>query len=250
MSPLSSGPDADRDRFQTTHWSIVVAAGDRGSARSDEALARLCTDYWLPLYAYIRRSGHSLHAAQDLTQEFFARLLERDHFQSADRERGRFRSFLLGAVKHFLSNQRNAARAQKRGGGKPLLSLDFRSAEAAYQVEPADSQTPDRLFDQQWALLLLDRILQRLADEFAAAGKSQQWLSLREYLTAGTDHRPYADAAAQLGMSEAAAKMAVHRLRKRYRQLLRDEIGQTVAEASEVDDEIRQLFSILARKPG
>src|SRR5687767_14609044 len=230
MSSHSSGPEADRDRFQTTHWSLVVSAGDRQSARSDEALARLCTDYWPPLYAYIRRSGHSLHAAQDLTQEFFARLLEKNFFQSADRERGRFRSFLLGAVKHFLSNQKKAARAQKRGGGKPLLSLDFRSAESAYQTDPADSQTPDRLFEQQWALLLLDRILQRLADEFAAKGKPQQWVVLREFLTAGMDHRPYADAAAELGMSEAAVRMAVHRLRKRYRQLLRDEIAQTVAD--------------------
>src|SRR5687767_7915843 len=215
MSSHSSGPEADRDRFQTTHWSLVVAAGERRSARSDEALARLCADYWPPLYAYIRRSGHSLHAAQDLTQEFFARLLEKNYVQSADRERGRFRSFLLGAVKHFLSNHAKAARAQKRGGGKPLLSLDFRSAEAAFQIDPADSQTPERLFEQQWALLLLDRILQRLADEFAATGRAKDWAVLREFLTAGTDHRPYAQAAAQLGMSEAAVKMAVHRLRKR-----------------------------------
>src|SRR5688500_12847507 len=246
MSPLSSGPDADRERFQTTHWSLVVSVGDRQSARSEEALAKLCLDYWSPLYAYIRRSGHSMHAAQDLTQEFFARLLEKNFVQSADRERGRFRSFLLGAVKHFLSNHTEAARAQKRGGGKPILSLDFPSAEAALQLEPADSQTPDRLFDQQWALLLLDRILQRLADEFAAAGKAQHWPLLREFLTAGADHCPYADAGAQLGMSEAAVKMAIHRLRKRYKQLLRDEIGQTVAGPAEIDDEIRQLFSILA----
>jgi RNA polymerase sigma factor (sigma-70 family) len=250
MSHLSSGPKADCDRFQTTHWSLVVSAGDRKSARSDEALARLCADYWPPIYAYIRRSGHSLHAAQDLTQEFFARLLEKNYVQSADRARGRFRSFLLGAVKHFLSNHRKAARAQKRGGGQPLLSLDFSSVEAAYQIEPADSQTPDHLFDQQWALLLLDRILQRLADEVAATGKAKQWELLREFLTAGADHRPYAQAAAELGTSEAAVKMTVHRMRKRYRQLLRDEIGQTVAEASEIDDEIRQLFAILARKPG
>ena len=227
-----------------------MSAGDRRSAQSDEALARLCADYWPPLYAYIRRSGHSLHAAQDLTQEFFARLLEKNYVQSADRERGRFRSFLLGAVKHFLANHGKAARAQKRGGGQPLLSLDFRSAEAAFQIEPADSQTPDHLFEQQWALLLLDRILQRLADELAATEKANHWAVLRDFLTAGADHRPYAEAAAQLGMSEAAVKMAVHRLRKRYKQLLRDEIGQTVAEPAEIDDEIRQLFSILARKPG
>lgn len=250
MSPLSSGPDADRDLFHTTQWSLVVSAGDRQSARSDEALAKLCLDYWPPLYAYIRRSGHSLHAAQDLTQEFFARLLEKNYVQSADRERGRFRSFLLGAVKHFLSHHRKAARAQKRGGGRPLLSLDFHSAEAAYRIEPTDSQTPDRLFEQQWALLLLDRILQRLADEFAATGKSQQWAQLRGFLTAGADHCPYAEAAADLGMSEAAVRMTVHRMRKRYQQLLRDEIAQTVAEASEIDDEIRQLFSILTRKTG
>jgi RNA polymerase sigma-70 factor (ECF subfamily) len=184
MSHLSSGPQADCDRFQTTHWSLVVSAGDRKSARADEALASLCADYWPPLYAYIRRSGHSLHAAQDLTQEFFARLLEKNYVQSADPERGRFRSFLLGAVKHFLSNHKQAARAQKRGGGQPLLSLDFRSAEAAYQLEPADSQTPDRLFEQQWALLLLDRILQR-GGRFAAAGM-QHWEVLRVLTAGGT----------------------------------------------------------------
>lgn len=244
--PAPSDPDSQADRFHTTHWSLVVAAGDRKSAGSDRALAKLCGDYWPPLYAFIRHSGHSLHTAQDLTQGFFARLLGKNYLQDADRNRGRFRSFLLGAVKHFLANHHKAARAQKRGGGKPTLSLDFRSAEAAYQIEPADSQTPERLFEQQWALLLLERVLQQLAGEYAAVGKAEQLALLREFLTAGPDRRPYADVALQLGMSEAAVKMAVHRLRKRYRQLLREEIGQTVADPVEIDDELSQLFAILA----
>jgi RNA polymerase sigma-70 factor (ECF subfamily) len=244
------GPDREPDCFHTTHWSLVVAAGDRQSDKSEEALAKLCADYWPPLYAFIRRSGHSLHAAQDLTQEFFAKLLDKNYLQDADRERGRFRSFLLGAVKHFLANCRKADRAQKRGGGKPALSLDFRSAESAYSMEPADRQTPEVLFERQWALLLLGRVLARLSGEYSAAGKPQQFEVLREFLTAGPDHRPYAEVAPQLGMSEAAVKMAVHRLRKRYRQLLKDEIGQTVADPVEIDAELAELFAVLARSPG
>jgi RNA polymerase sigma-70 factor (ECF subfamily) len=244
----SSGPDSRREPFHTTHWSLVALAGDRQSKRSEEALAKLCADYWQPLYAFMRRSGHSPHAAQDLTQEFFARLLAKNYLQDADRERGRFRSFLLGAVKHFLANERRAARAQKRGGGKPALSLDFRTAEAAYSIEPADEETPERLFQRQWALLLLERVMQRLAEEYTAGGKTAQFEGLREFLTAGPDHRPYAEVAPQLGMSEDAVKMAVHRLRKRYRQLLRDEIGGTVADPAEIDAELAELFEILATR--
>jgi RNA polymerase sigma factor (sigma-70 family) len=245
--PAPSDPDSRADRFHTTHWSLVVAAGDRKSVRSDQALAKLCGDYWPPLYAFIRRSGYSVHDAQDLAQGFFARLLDKNYLQDADRERGRFRSFLLGAVKHFLANQHKADQAQKRGGGKLTLSLDFRPAEAAYQIEPVELQTPERLFEQQWALLLLERVLQQLADEYVAAGKADQFALLREFLTAGPDGRPYADVAPELGISEAAVKMAVHRLRKRYRQLLREEIGQTVADPAEIDDELTQLFAILAQ---
>jgi DNA-directed RNA polymerase specialized sigma24 family protein len=244
MSPLPPGPKTDPDRFHTTHWSLVLAAGRR---ESHDALARLCADYWPPLYAYIRRSGYPMHAAEDLTQEFFARLLGKNYLQDADRERGRFRSFLLAALKHFLANQRKAERVQKRGGGKPTFSLDVSAAETAYKMDPADGRTPERLFDQEWALHLIDRVIRRLANEYATAGKEAIFTEFRELLTADPDHRPYHRLAADLGMSEAAFKMAVHRLRKRYRELLRDEIAQTVANPTEIEDEIRQLFVSLAR---
>jgi DNA-directed RNA polymerase specialized sigma24 family protein len=243
MPPLLPGSEADPDRFHTTHWSLIVAAGQR---ESNQALARLCADYWPPLYAYVRRAGYSFHAAQDLTQEFFALLLDKNYLQDADRARGRFRSFLLAALKHFLANERKASRAQKRGGGKLTFSLDFQAAEQAFQTAPVDGRTPEWLFEQQWALHLLDRVIRRLAEEYAAAGKESMFVELQECLTGEPVHRLYRRIAADLALSEAAVKMAVHRLRKRYRELLRDEIAQTVAGPDEVEDEIRQLFTSLA----
>jgi RNA polymerase sigma-70 factor (ECF subfamily) len=215
------------------------------------ALAQLCGTYWKPLYAFIRRSGCSTEESQDLTQEFFARLLEKNYLQTADRERGRFRSFLLGAVKHFLANQRKAARTQKRGGGEPLLSLDFSTAEAAYLLEPADLETPQRLFDRQWALVLLDQVMRQLESEFAGAGKVDQFAALRPFLSAGEDHAAaYRDVGVKLGLSEAAVKMAMHRLRKRFREALRAEIAQTVVGPEEINDELAELFAVLAKKSG
>jgi len=234
--------------FQTTHWSLVIAAGDRGGEQSKEALARLCSDYWRPLYFYVRRCGNVTHAAEDLTQAFFARLLEKEYLRAANRERGRFRSFLLASLKHFLANQQKAERAQKRGGGKQVLALDFAAAESAYNVEPAGAQSPERLFERQWALVLLERVLLQLEQECAEAGKQQQFARLRDLLTAGPDHQPYRDVAKDLAISEAAVKMAVHRLRKRYRELLRQEISQTVSDPAEIDDELRQLFTVLAKE--
>jgi RNA polymerase sigma factor (sigma-70 family) len=247
MSSLPPRSNAEPDRFHTTHWSLVVAAGQR---ESNAALARLCADYWPPLYAYVRRSGHSLHAAQDLTQEFFARLLDKNYLLDANRERGRFRSFLLSALKHFLANEYKASRAQKRGGTRLTFSLDFQEAEGAYQATPIDGRTPEWLFEQQWALHLLDRVLQRLVAEYATAGKEAIFVELRECLTGEPVHRPYRRIAADLVLSEAAVKMAVHRLRKRYREVLRDEIAQTVAGPDDVEDEIRQLFTSLAENSG
>jgi RNA polymerase sigma factor (sigma-70 family) len=222
----------------------VVAAGQRESA---EALARLCKDYWPPLYAFIRRSGYSVHEAEDLTQEFFARLLDKNYLQDADRERGRFRSFLLAALTHFLANRRKAARAQKRGGGKAILSFDFQAVEAGFQSVPADERTPELLFDQQWALLILDRVLRRLEAEQVDAGKGQQFRSLLPCITA-TGRQAYSEVANELATSESAVKMAVHRLRKRYRQLLRNEIANTVARPEEIDEELQELFAVLAKK--
>jgi RNA polymerase sigma-70 factor (ECF subfamily) len=243
--PTTSGGSSSPS-FQTTHWSLVLLAAERGAAGSDDAIAKLCGDYWQPLYGYVRRCGESVHAAQDLTQEFFARLLDKNYLQTADRERGRFRSFLLGALKHFLANERKAARAQKRGGGQPVLSLDFQSAEAAYLAEPVDERTPDQVFAQQWAVLLLDRVLNRLEEEFSRAGKVPQFQQYRTILVAGDGQRSYEAIAAELGMTEAAVKMSVHRLRKRYRALLREEIAQTVANPADVDEEMRELFAVLS----
>jgi RNA polymerase sigma factor (sigma-70 family) len=234
--------------FETTHWSLVAAAGEQDAQRANEALAVLCNRYWQPLYAYVRRSGHSLHDAQDLTQQFFVKLLDKEYLQVADRERGRFRSFLLAALKHFLSNERKSARAQKRGGGHRLLSWDFVAAENALLAEPVDQITPVMLFDRRWALLLLDAVLARLELEFASRGKQEHFQHLKPLLTADRDAQPYRQVAELLGINEAAVKMTVHRMRRRYRELLREEIAQTVVDPRDVEDELKQLFEILSRK--
>jgi RNA polymerase sigma-70 factor (ECF subfamily) len=234
---------ADRRWFTTTHWSVVLSARDRKSPRSERALAALCETYWFPLYAYVRRSGYSSHDAQDLTQGFFAELLEKDFLKDADYRRGRFRSFLLAALKHFLGHQRERARAKKRGGGRVPFSLDFDDAENRYHLEAEDPATPERLYQRRWALTLLDRVVRRLEDENARAGKAETFAGLKEFLTAGRQSRPYRRVAEALGMSEGAVKVAVHRLRRRYRELLREEIAQTVADPGEVDDELGELFS-------
>ena len=236
------------DDFHTTHWSLVVAAGFQGTSNADEALSLLCQHYWPPLYAYVRRAGYSLHDAQELTQEFFARLLDKNYLRVADPERGRFRSFLLATLKHFLANERKASRAEKRGGGRPHLSLDFSAAEAAYCAEPIDTFTAERLFDRRWAILLLDAVLVRLENEFTARGKQEHFQHLKPLLTADRDARSYQQVAESLGANQATVKMTVHRLRRRYRELLRQEIAQTVADPCDVDDELKQLFEILSVK--
>jgi len=246
----SAGASNDDERFHTTQWSRVVAANWDDSPQSRAALAALCETYWPPLYAFVRRSGYSPADAEDLTQAFFARLLERNSLRAADRQRGRFRSFLLGAIKHFLANQRKATRAQKRGGGRQLRTLDFALVEAAYAMEPSNGQTPQRLFDRHWALMLLTQGWRRLEEEQRQAGKAEQFACLQSFLVGGDEQSTYRIAAHQLETTEAAVKMAVHRLRKRYREVLRDEIGQTVADPGEIDDEIRQLFAVLGPAVG
>jgi RNA polymerase sigma-70 factor (ECF subfamily) len=235
-------------RFASTHWSVVVAARRRSSPESREALATLCRAYWYPLYAFVRRQGYSAADAQDLTQGFFARLLQKQFLAAVEREKGKFRSFLLAAMKHFLANERDRARAQKRGGGAivSLETLDFETAESRYRREPAHNVTAERIFERRWALTLLDRVLDRLVAEYAVAGKALLFEQLKDCLTAPDSARSYAELAATLAMTEGAVKVAVHRLRRRYRELLRDEIAQTVADPREVDDEIRQLFAALA----
>lgn len=238
--------DQDRGgRFMTTRWSVVLAAGARNSPRSEEALAALCQAYWYPLYVYVRRRGHSADEALDLTQEFFARLLEKHYLRQADVERGRFRSFLLAAFKHFLANERDRASAQKRGDGLPALPLEVETAEGRYRREPADHETPERVFERRWALTMLDRVLAALRNEYHASGRAELFERLEDLLTAGKSEEPYSRLGATLGMSEGAVKVAVHRLRRRFGDLLREEIAQTVPSVDEVDDEIRYLFRVL-----
>ncbi len=233
-------------RFATTHWSLIAAARDGSASQARAALAALCAAYWYPLYAFIRRQGHNADEAQDLTQGFFARLLEKDFLAAIDRDKGRFRSFLLAACKHFLANEHDRAHAQKRGGGREPLSLDFHTAEGRYGLEPADTLTPERLFDRQWALTLLDQVLARLRTEFRQADKAALFERLKGFLMGEKSTTPYAQLAAELGMTEGAVKVAVHRLRRRYRDLLQEEIGRTVRDPAEVKEEIADLFAALA----
>lgn len=230
--------------FASTHWSLVLAAGQRSLPASDQALAALCRAYWYPLYAYARRRLGDVHQAQDRTQDFFARLLEHNLLAVAQPERGRFRAFLLTAFKNFLTNEGDKARAQKRGGGQAPLSLDFHAGDARYHLEPVEVWTPERLFERQWTLALLGQVLASLRTEYAGAGKEMLFEHLKVFLT-GETTSSYAALAAQIGMSEGAVKAAAHRLRGRYRELLRHAVAQTVADPADVDDEIRQLFESL-----
>ena len=232
--------------FATTRWSVVLAAGQGGTTHSQAALGKLCQTYWYPLYAYVRRRGHSPEDAQDLTQEFFAQLLERQALAKADPNRGRFRSFLLGSLNHFLANEWQKARAQKRGSGRELLSLDWAAAEDRFDLEPADHAAPDRIFEKQWALTLLSEVLNRLEQEYRGAGKADWFLELKQTLMGVRESQPYVELANRLGVSESAVKVAVHRLRKRYRELVREEIAGTLAGPQDVEPEMRHLFSVLA----
>ncbi len=231
--------------FATTRWSLVLAARGPASPEARAALADLCQTYWFPLYAFIRRHGRDATAAEDLTQEFFARLLEKGWIGQADRAKGRFRTFLLTACQHFLANERDRERAGKRGGGRAPLPIDFRAAEDRYAREPFHELTPDRLFERRWALALLDEALASLRAEYRAAGKEQLFERLKGHLGGAGEAAPHAAVAAELGLTEGAVKVAAHRLRQRYRSRLRALIAQTVPDPAEVDDEIRHLFAAL-----
>jgi RNA polymerase sigma factor (sigma-70 family) len=235
-------------RFVTTRWSRVLAAGQAQSTASREALAGLCEIYWYPLYAYVRRWGYDPDRAQDLTQEFFARLLEKHYLRDADPARGRFRSFLLASLKHFLSNERDRESAVKRGGRATIVPLEIETAEGMYQREPPDADTPEKVFERRWAMTLLGRALSRLAAEFAESGRSDTFRRLEGYLTGESDTVPYAELARDLGMTEGAVKVAVHRLRRRFGTVLRAEIAETVSDPAQVDEEIRELFRVLTRR--
>jgi len=237
--------DAPRSAFVTTHWSVVLAARRNNTTRSRAALESLCRAYWYPLYACVRRMGRSPHDAQDLTQEFFLRLLEKDYLKSADPARGRFRSFLLVAMKRFLANEWDRARAQKRGGQTAPFSIDAAAAESRYELE-APRDAPEKLYDRRWALTLLEQTMCRLRQEALAAGKAADFDLLKSFLTADKAGIRYAESAKTLNMSEGAVRVAIHRLRRRFRDIFREEIANTVDAPDEIDEELRYLISIMA----
>jgi RNA polymerase sigma-70 factor (ECF subfamily) len=234
----------ENESLAATRWTAVLAAaGTKNPEPAMRALTELCETYWPPLYAYIRRHGYESYEAEDLTQEFFSRLLSKNYLADADPGKGKFRSFLLASLKHFLANEWDRARAQKRGGGTRVIALDGLSEAARQRIEPADGSSPDKVYDRQWALTVLERALKRLRTEFADAGREKVFEKLKEYLTGDAPARTYADVGAECAMSEGAVKVAVHRMRRRYRALLREEVAQTVSTPEEVEAEIRDLFA-------
>jgi len=243
MSTTEAKP---RNYFATTHWSVVLSAGHSETTRGRNALAALCETYWYPLYAYVRRQGHSPHDAEDLTQGFFARLLETESLAGVSPEKGKFRTFLLVALKRFLTNEWHHANSQKRGGGSFRVPLQGHTAETRYVAEPSEQLTAEKLYERRWALTLLDRVLSRLSDEFNAVGKKEQFEKLKPYLMAERESIPYAEAVVVLGMNEGSIKVAVYRLRRRFRQLFREEVAHTVARPEEIDEEIRHLLAVFS----
>jgi DNA-directed RNA polymerase specialized sigma24 family protein len=241
-APTTPQPASDA-WFVTTHWSVVLSAREPASPQSAAALETLCRTYWYPLYAYLRRQGRPPHDAQDLTQGFFARLLQKDYLRAAEREKGKFRTFLLVALKRFLANEWDRAHAQKRGGFAPVIPIDQEFAESRLAADPSPNVQPDVLFDRQWALTLLERTMSQLHEEYVASGRAQLFEYLQSCLGRDESALPYADIAARLRLTEAAVKMAVHRLRARYREILRAEIAHTVASQEDVEEEVRHLFS-------
>lgn len=233
------------DDFLTTQWSLVLRAGAADDTAARQALADLCQRYWYPLYVYVRRRGVGVEQAEDAIQGFFTRLLEKQALAGVTVAGGRFRSFLLTALKNYLANERDRAAADKRGGKLAMLSLDVASGESRLALEPQHSDTPERLFDRHWALTLLEVVLQRLEGEYLAAGKSRLFDMLKTGLTSGAERLPYAAIGEDLSISEEAARQAASRLRKRYRELLREEVASTLSSEQEIDDEIRGLFAVL-----
>jgi DNA-directed RNA polymerase specialized sigma24 family protein len=243
--PTQGVPGSHRAIFPTTHWSVVQRAGAGGSTEAEIALEALCRAYWPAIYAHVRRLGNGPEEARDLTQGFFCRLLEKHWLEEADRERGRFRTFLLAALKHFTGNEWHRAQALKRGGGRTLISLDALCAEEDHAWEPVDGRTPDQWFDYRWALAVLEQATARLEEECRLSGKAHQFAALKSFLGGGADAGSYATAAGQLETTEAAAKMAASRLRRRFRTLLRTVIADTVGSADEIEEELRYLVRAL-----
>jgi RNA polymerase sigma-70 factor (ECF subfamily) len=246
MSSDCASSSAPGDVFATTHWTVVLAAGQRHTPQADGALEELCRTYWFPLYAYVRRRGHAKQDAEDLVQAFFARLLEKNYLANLDSEKGKFRAFLLASLKHFLANEWDKSQAQKRGGGVTNLSLDWQTADTKFQVAATAEPSPDKAFDREWALALLARVIERLQSECVAEGKGKLFEQLKTFLMAGGGDSAQAAVAKSLDMEEGAVRVAIHRLRKRYRSLLRDEIANTLSDAAMVDEEMRALFGAFA----
>ena len=249
---MSQDPDTtrldmeSRGVFATTRWTQVFTARDKESAQAGNALEALCRAYWPPLYLWLRRQGRTDHDAQDLTQEFFARLIQKDWLAAADREKGRFRTFLLVAFKRFLADEWDRTRAQKRGGGQVFEALDSELMERTLS-EHCAHEAPDDAYERQWAMTLLERSLGRLRLEFETAGRANEFDAMKDFLTAGRGEIPYVEVAARLNIQEGAARVAVHRLRKRFRELFRREVAGTVARDADIEDELRQLLAALAR---
>jgi RNA polymerase sigma-70 factor (ECF subfamily) len=244
--PGPAKPSSQPGWFATTHWSVVLAAGQTASPQAEAALEKLCGAYWYPLYAYVRRQGHSPHDAQDLTQGFFAVLLEKNYVELADRAKGKFRSFLLTALNHFLGDHRDRANALKRGGGKVIISLEEQTAEGRWSLEPATDLSPEKEYEKLWAVTVLQQALIHLRDEADKAGRDELFEELKSFLEGEARPGDYAAVGAKLGMTANSVAVAVHRLRQRYRELVRAEIANTVASAEEIEDELRHLFAVLA----
>ena len=243
-TPTSScGNEARGAVFATTHWSVVLSAQQEANSKSAEALEELCRAYWYPLYAYARRSGHSPADAEDLTQGFFARLLEKEYLKAASREKGRFRTFLLVALKRYIANEWDRQHAKRRGGFAPILSIDQEAAEGRFTCEPVDHLQADVLYDRQWAMTLLERTMARLQKEYTASGRAKLFDHLHNCIAKDESSLSYAEIGARLNLTEAAVKMAVHRLRARYRAVLLAEIADTVSSPAAVEEELAHLFS-------
>ncbi|HXT41933.1 MAG TPA: sigma-70 family RNA polymerase sigma factor [Candidatus Angelobacter sp.] len=247
---MTSSPDQPENKpaaaaqFTTTHWSVVLTAGQSELPQAAEALEKLCRAYWYPLYVFVRRQGNNPEDAQDLTQEFFSRLLEKNHLAKADRERGKFRTFLLRSLKNFMVNEWKRAGRLKRGGGLEFLSIEANDAEDRYAAEPSDEYNPDAAYEQRWAVTLIEQVLAALRQEFDAEGKGRLFEELKGFIWGDKSAASYAEIAGPLNLTEGTVKMAVHRLRRRFRELLRAEVAHTVARPEDIDGELRHLISV------
>jgi RNA polymerase sigma factor (sigma-70 family) len=232
--------------FATTHWTVVLNAADGITPGAQEALEKLCRTYWYPLYAYVRRQWQNPEDAEDLTQAFFARFLEKKYLTQVEREKGKFRSFLLASLRHFLADERDRAGALKRGGGQTHISLDVQDAEGRYLLEPADHMSPEKIFERRWALTVLDAARARLREEFVKSGKGERFAVLEKFLPGEQTSSTYAEVASQLGVAAGTVKWEVHQLKQRFRESLRAEIANTVSDPAQIDEEVRHLITVLS----